>query len=220
MGSFWNCEFSLFYYGQNTRTSAEISRLCKSFYAWKLPSAFSLSASDCNCGSCLLREEFSKDALPEWIDCQQKKDIVLAFASSMKILLSNCLSQRILNVPDQPQLPPFTFQNPTHCSNKWPRKMQHCNALVGPAVPLHFLMQDLATSMLESWNLMDTSFEEQQMFQNVIRDIAASEHEIKEANMLSVDAINIMFRLFMKSRTNDLLLSKVILTATKNSLWS
>ena len=62
---------------------------------------------------------------------------------------------------------------------------------------------------------MDTSFEEQQMFQNVIRDIAASEHEIKEANMLSVDAINIMFHLFMKSRINDLL-SKVILTATKN----
>ena len=140
MGSYWNCEFSLFYYGQNTRTSAEISRLCKSFYAWKLPSDFSLAASDCYCGSCLLREEFSKDALPEWIDWQQKKDIVLAFASSIKILLSNCLSQRILNVPDQPQLPPFTFQNPTHCSNKWPRKMQHCNALVGPAVPLHFLV--------------------------------------------------------------------------------
>ncbi|KAL1822817.1 hypothetical protein ACET3Z_009595 [Daucus carota] len=316
MGSFWNCEFSLFCYGPNTRTYTEISRLCKSFYAWKLPSEFSLAACDCYCGSCLLREEFSKDALPEWIDWQQKKDIVLGFCildedpsvqlfepenfggftvikltssgnlelqrysasheavnfsdkaheecsillkdflicetgdeeykfskqlyflkldylyghlsdkldkvlmskkkdtsdngpevspssefhqdicqklktcginelrassdmsyavrdivspmSMLEIALMSMwsslppallrisfvtyinlssitvsrknLSLEFLNVPDQPQLPPFTFRNPSHCSNKWSHKMQLGNPLVGPAVPLHFLV--------------------------------------------------------------------------------
>lgn len=51
-------------------------------------------------------------------------------------------------------------------------------------------LQDLATSMLELWNLMDTPVEEQQMFQNVTRNIAASEHELKDPNMLSEDSIN------------------------------
>lgn len=50
-------------------------------------------------------------------------------------------------------------------------------------------LQDLATSMLELWNLMDTPIEEQQMFQNVTSNIAASEDEITEPNMLSVDFI-------------------------------
>ncbi|KAL7253883.1 hypothetical protein ACSBR1_008261 [Camellia fascicularis] len=51
-------------------------------------------------------------------------------------------------------------------------------------------LQDLATSLLELWNLMDTPIEEQQMFQNVTCNIAASEHEITEPNMLSLDSIN------------------------------
>ncbi|KAA8533822.1 hypothetical protein F0562_031339 [Nyssa sinensis] len=51
-------------------------------------------------------------------------------------------------------------------------------------------LQDLATSMLELWNLMDTPIEEQQMFQNVTCNIAASEHEITEPDTLSVDFIN------------------------------
>ncbi|XAR71788.1 hypothetical protein NMG60_11018201 [Bertholletia excelsa] len=51
-------------------------------------------------------------------------------------------------------------------------------------------LQDLATSLLELWNLMDTPIEEQQMFQNVTCKIAASEHEITEPNMLSEDFIN------------------------------
>ncbi|KAL3524191.1 hypothetical protein ACH5RR_017025 [Cinchona calisaya] len=50
-------------------------------------------------------------------------------------------------------------------------------------------LQDLATSMLELWNLMDTPIEEQQTFQNVTANIAASEDEITEPNMLSVDFI-------------------------------
>lgn len=37
---------------------------------------------------------------------------------------------------------------------------------------------------------MDTPIEEQQMFQNVTRNIAASEHEITEPNTLSIDFIN------------------------------
>ncbi|KAF7813304.1 65-kDa microtubule-associated protein 3-like [Senna tora] len=51
-------------------------------------------------------------------------------------------------------------------------------------------LQDLATTMLELWNLMDTPIEEQQMFQSVTCNIAASEHEITEPNALSVDFID------------------------------
>ncbi|XVE58677.1 hypothetical protein DITRI_Ditri04bG0187900 [Diplodiscus trichospermus] len=51
-------------------------------------------------------------------------------------------------------------------------------------------LQDLASTMLELWNLMDTPIEEQQIFQNVTCNIAASEHEITEPNTLSVDFIN------------------------------
>ncbi|KAL9375830.1 hypothetical protein Peur_032709 [Populus x canadensis] len=50
-------------------------------------------------------------------------------------------------------------------------------------------LQDLATTMLELWNLMDTPIEEQQEFQNVTCNIAASEHEITEPNTLSVEFI-------------------------------
>ncbi|CAL5394851.1 unnamed protein product [Camellia sinensis] len=81
MGSFWNCDFSLFCYGPPPKGTivSEISKFCKSFYAWDLPSELSLSGRECHCGSCLVREEFSKDVLPEWIDWRQKKDIVLGF---------------------------------------------------------------------------------------------------------------------------------------------
>ncbi|KAK9293145.1 hypothetical protein L1049_021131 [Liquidambar formosana] len=51
-------------------------------------------------------------------------------------------------------------------------------------------LQDLVTTMLELWNLMDTPIEEQQMFQKVTCNLAASEHEITEPNTLSVDYIN------------------------------
>ncbi|KAL2903616.1 65-kDa microtubule-associated protein 3 [Bienertia sinuspersici] len=48
-------------------------------------------------------------------------------------------------------------------------------------------LQDLATMLLELWNLMDTPYEEQQAFQNVTCNIAASEDEIIEPNILSAD---------------------------------
>ncbi|KAL7584874.1 hypothetical protein Lser_V15G43722 [Lactuca serriola] len=51
-------------------------------------------------------------------------------------------------------------------------------------------IQDLATSLIELWTLMDTPIEEQQMFQSVTCNIAASEEEITEPNLLSVDFIN------------------------------
>nr|XP_043617309.1 65-kDa microtubule-associated protein 3-like [Erigeron canadensis] len=51
-------------------------------------------------------------------------------------------------------------------------------------------IQDLATSLIELWNLMDTPVEEQQMFQSVACNIAASEEEITEPGLLSVDYIN------------------------------
>ncbi|XP_021746682.1 65-kDa microtubule-associated protein 3-like [Chenopodium quinoa] len=50
-------------------------------------------------------------------------------------------------------------------------------------------LQDLATMLIELWNLMDTPFEEQQPFQHVTCNIAASEDEITEPNVLSEDCI-------------------------------
>ncbi|KAI5396672.1 hypothetical protein KIW84_062764 [Lathyrus oleraceus] len=51
-------------------------------------------------------------------------------------------------------------------------------------------LQNLATTMLELSNLMDTPIGEQQNSQNVTWNIAASEHEITEPNTLSADFIN------------------------------
>lgn len=51
-------------------------------------------------------------------------------------------------------------------------------------------LQDLSSTMLELWNLMDTPIEEQQVFQNVTCNIAASESEITEANTLSIDFLS------------------------------
>lgn len=53
-------------------------------------------------------------------------------------------------------------------------------------------LQDLATMLLELWNLMDTPFEEQQAFQSVTCNIEASEGEITEPNILSEDTIKNM----------------------------
>lgn len=55
---------------------------------------------------------------------------------------------------------------------------------------LLFQLQELAMTMVELWTLMDTPVEEQQMFQNVTRTIAAAEDEIAEPNSLSLDTIN------------------------------
>lgn len=51
-------------------------------------------------------------------------------------------------------------------------------------------LQDLTTSLLELWNLMDTPIEEQQIFQKVTCKLAASEDEITEPDILSIDYIN------------------------------
>ncbi|XP_022890286.1 65-kDa microtubule-associated protein 3-like [Olea europaea var. sylvestris] len=51
-------------------------------------------------------------------------------------------------------------------------------------------LQDLAMSLLQLWNLMDTPLEEQQVFQKVTCNVAASENEIMEPYMLSADIIN------------------------------
>ncbi|KAH6770827.1 Microtubule associated protein family protein [Perilla frutescens var. hirtella] len=48
----------------------------------------------------------------------------------------------------------------------------------------------LTTSLLELWNLMDTPIEEQQIFQKVTCKLAASEDEIIEPDILSIDYIN------------------------------
>ncbi|CAK9165217.1 unnamed protein product [Ilex paraguariensis] len=51
-------------------------------------------------------------------------------------------------------------------------------------------LQDLATTMVELWCLMDTPIQEQQKFQNVTQNIGASEDEISEPNILSLEFIN------------------------------
>ncbi|XVE76531.1 hypothetical protein DITRI_Ditri12bG0181200 [Diplodiscus trichospermus] len=94
LGSFWNCEFRLFFYGPSSASEQSIdmgiSKFCKPFLAWNLPSDLLLSGQECCCGSCLVREEFSKGALPEWVDWQHKKDIVLGFG-----ILNRDLSQLV-----------------------------------------------------------------------------------------------------------------------------
>ncbi|CAL4974688.1 unnamed protein product [Urochloa decumbens] len=75
-------------------------------------------------------------------------------------------------------------------------------------------LQDLASSMLELWNLMDTPLEEQQMFQNVTSNIAASEHEITEPNTLSIDFLSyvesevLRLEQLKASKMKDLVLKK------------
>ncbi|PVH38225.1 hypothetical protein PAHAL_5G202500 [Panicum hallii] len=75
-------------------------------------------------------------------------------------------------------------------------------------------LQDLASSMLELWNLMDTPLEEQQVFQNVTSNIAASEHEITEPNTLSIDFLSyvesevLRLEQLKASKMKDLVLKK------------
>ncbi|KAK4571841.1 hypothetical protein RGQ29_030304 [Quercus rubra] len=84
LGSFRNCEFNLFCYGPTIPTPrgsiiSEVSKVLKTHYAWELPSDLLLSGRECQCGSCLVREEILKDDLPEWIDWQHKKELALGF---------------------------------------------------------------------------------------------------------------------------------------------
>lgn len=83
LGSFWDCEFSLFCFGSNIIRTDSVSskklKFCNLYYAWGLPSKISLSGYDCNCGSCLVREEFLKSSLPDWIDWRQKIQLVMGF---------------------------------------------------------------------------------------------------------------------------------------------
>ncbi|XP_062218053.1 65-kDa microtubule-associated protein 9-like [Phragmites australis] len=52
-------------------------------------------------------------------------------------------------------------------------------------------LQDLAASMLELWNLMDTPSEEQRRFQSVACNVATSEDEITKPNALSMGFIDV-----------------------------
>ncbi|KAH9622004.1 hypothetical protein KSS87_020062 [Heliosperma pusillum] len=75
-------------------------------------------------------------------------------------------------------------------------------------------LQDLATMLVELWNLMDTPVEEQQPFQNVTCKIAASEDEITDPDILSADFIKHVetevFRLeeLKSSKMKELVLKK------------
>ncbi|KAK4397360.1 microtubule-associated protein 3 [Sesamum angolense] len=78
-------------------------------------------------------------------------------------------------------------------------------------------LQDLAMTMVELWNLMDTPVEEQQMFQNVTCTIAAAESEITEPNRLSLEFINyaetevIRLQEIKMSKIKEVLLKKRLL---------
>ncbi|CAI0442556.1 unnamed protein product [Linum tenue] len=65
------------------------------FYAWELPSGLNLPNANCLGGSCLVKAEFSEDALPEWLDWKQKRDIVLGFGILGEDLCS------LLHEPDE-----------------------------------------------------------------------------------------------------------------------
>ncbi|XP_074279949.1 65-kDa microtubule-associated protein 3-like [Silene latifolia] len=75
-------------------------------------------------------------------------------------------------------------------------------------------LQDLASTMLELWNLMDTPPDEQRMFHDVTSKIAASEDEITQPDCLSEDAISYVeaevLRLenLKSSKMKDLILKK------------
>ncbi|KAL6848976.1 hypothetical protein ACP4OV_021559 [Aristida adscensionis] len=77
-------------------------------------------------------------------------------------------------------------------------------------------LQDLVSSMLEIWNLMDTPVEEQQAFQSITCNIAASEHEVTKPNALSMDLLNyaeaevLRLEQLKASKMKDLVLKKKI----------
>ncbi|XP_040361715.1 65-kDa microtubule-associated protein 3-like [Rosa chinensis] len=51
-------------------------------------------------------------------------------------------------------------------------------------------LQTFASALLEMWNLMGTTMEEQKKYQNVTSRIATSKYEITETNILSIDLLN------------------------------
>ncbi|KAG6489823.1 hypothetical protein ZIOFF_051103 [Zingiber officinale] len=75
-------------------------------------------------------------------------------------------------------------------------------------------LQDLASAMLELWNLMDVPSEEQQQFQSVACNIAASEQEFTELNSLSLEFIDhvraevLRLEQLKASRIEELILKK------------
>ncbi|XP_058730101.1 uncharacterized protein LOC131602110 [Vicia villosa] len=100
LGSFWNFEFNVFCYGpavpfRKGSITSKLSKISTTFCAWELPSEVNLSNHECHCGICLFREDLSKDALPEWVDLQLKKEMVLGFG-----ILSNDLAS-LLCEPDE-----------------------------------------------------------------------------------------------------------------------
>uniref|UniRef100_A0A1J3HMX7 Uncharacterized protein n=1 Tax=Noccaea caerulescens TaxID=107243 RepID=A0A1J3HMX7_NOCCA len=79
LGSFWNAQSQMFCYGPS---SVGPSSLC----VWELPHNLLLPAGKCQCGDCLIREESMKESLPEWIDWQKKRVLVLGFCVLNKYL--------------------------------------------------------------------------------------------------------------------------------------
>ncbi len=51
-------------------------------------------------------------------------------------------------------------------------------------------LQDLGTSLIELWNLMDTPSEEQELFQHITCNIAATEEDVTAPGSLTLDIID------------------------------
>lgn len=114
LGSFWNCQFSIFCYGPSLQVSdksivSNISKFCNSLYSWELPSGISLLGCECHCSNCLLREDFSKAILPVGIDWNRAKEKVLGFCIVSEDLSTQNPEHNVDNAPETNDLGGFTL---------------------------------------------------------------------------------------------------------------
>ncbi|XP_068654121.1 uncharacterized protein [Aristolochia californica] len=93
LGSLWKSEFNVYCYGpllsSDASVASKFSNPGHAFYAWGLPSNLSLLGYPCECGDCLVKEDFSKCRHSVGIDSWQKKEIVLGFVILSSSLLEN-----------------------------------------------------------------------------------------------------------------------------------
>lgn len=62
-------------------------------------------------------------------------------------------------------------------------------------------LQELATQLIDLWNLMDTSMEERRLFDHVTCNISAPVDEVTVPGALALDLIEQVFEVFQIHRT-------------------
>ncbi|CAK9318343.1 unnamed protein product [Citrullus colocynthis] len=123
---------------------------------------------------------------------QEKSDRMKLVHNHMRTLESLCLvlgiDSKQISIEVHPTL--GDFEGPTNITIE---TIEQLTAMIEKLRDIKLQrmqkLQDLASAMLDLWDLMDTPVEEQQMFQNITCNIAASEDEIIEPNALSADVI-------------------------------